>query len=189
MQNDLCRLKGFLDQMQGKRLLHISDTPTALYPAVARILELVQPDILIHTGDLADEYKVGRIPEHLPGYRHAVTELINLMQKHAKTIWITHGNNDDARWLEEIPSLFIWPMTGSSHKYGKLRLYLQHQPVGWLDDSVYDFALYGHGFTNDFHDPAANHFGQLCYFNGMRAASLIDSESKEYFQVSYCHKL
>ena len=59
----------FLESIKGPFILHISDTPTSYYANIERLLKQIRPTLLIHTGDLADEYKVGRIPEHLPGYR------------------------------------------------------------------------------------------------------------------------
>lgn len=175
----------FLESIKGPFILHISDTPTSYYANIERLLKQIRPTLLIHTGDLADEYKVGRIPEHLPGYREAVARLLAIMKENAQQVWIIHGNNDDVSWLMKDKGIKLFPMSGSSQVYYGLRLFLQHQPVGWLNKYEYDFALYGHGFTNDVHKPEDNRIGELCYINGVRYATIINPYNKHFCHIPY----
>jgi predicted phosphodiesterase len=175
----------FLRSIRGPFIMHISDTLADSYANVEKLLKQIRPTLLIHTGDLADEFKVGRIPEHLPGYREAVARLLEIMKENAQEVWITHGNNDDVPWLMEDKGIRVLPMKGSSQTYHGLRLYLQHQPIEWVDENLYDFALYGHGYTMDIHNPEDNKIGKLCYINGMRHATIINPFNKHFRHIPY----
>ena len=182
---ELQKLLAFRDEMRGPAVLHISDTFTRAYDNVETLLRTLRPELVIHTGDMADEWKGGRIPEHLPPYREAVDRLIAVMKQYAGEVWIVHGNNDDAPWIRRHQGIVVMPMEGVEREYCGLRLYMQHTPVQELAEGRYDFALYGHGYTADRHDPADNKPGRLCYINGVRAATLIDCATKRYLQIPY----
>lgn len=177
--------KHFLQQMKGPPLLHISDTRADGYDRLAQLLRQIRPALLIHTGDMADEYKLRRIPELKPAYRAAVGGLLALLKENAREVWVVCGNNDDGPWLAQDKAITLLPMDGSAQMFYGLRLFLQHRPVGWLAQGDYDFALYGHGFTGDVHDPAQNRFGELCYINGLRHATLIDPFTKQFRHIPY----
>jgi predicted phosphodiesterase len=175
----------FRKGMSGKAILHISDTPASGYGGIEKLLSTTEPDLLIHTGDMADEFKAGRIPEHIPAYREAVAQLLPIMKRYSKELWIACGNNDDIPWLKEQGSLRLLSVIGSAHVYCGLRLFLQHTPVPFLDSEHYDFALYGHGYTDDRHDPNDNRPGSLCYFNGVDRATLIDCATGSFCRFPY----
>ncbi|MGI5899584.1 MAG: metallophosphoesterase [Christensenellales bacterium] len=175
----------FRRAMTGRAIMHISDTPSFGYGGIERLLRDMKPDLLIHTGDMADDFKAGRIPEHIPLYREATARLLAIMKRHSTELWIACGNNDDIPWLRAQDALHLLPATGSERSYCGLRLFLQHTPVPFLDRERYDFALYGHGFTDDRHDPNDNRPGALCYFNGVKLATLIDSATGEFCRLPY----
>ena len=51
------------------KVMHISDTPSAIYGAVTGMMERLRPDLIVHTGDLADDIKLGENPGYLDQYR------------------------------------------------------------------------------------------------------------------------
>ena len=44
-------------------LLHISDTPESIYPYLFKLIDNLAPDLIIHTGDLVDNFKLEEIKE------------------------------------------------------------------------------------------------------------------------------
>ena len=83
------------------KILHIGDTHSAHYPLIERIIEQVKPDIIIHTGDLVDEVKTGRIPNTREEYTEGVKKLAAILENSgAKQIYVTPGSNDIADVLK-----------------------------------------------------------------------------------------
>ena len=81
-------LLSFLQRAKGPLLLHISDTHTESYPLAEELIQAVHPALILHTGDMADEWKAGRLTEHVADYKRHVLKLLNILKAaHAET-WI-----------------------------------------------------------------------------------------------------
>jgi hypothetical protein len=48
------RPEDLLNDVKGPVLLHISDTPSEIYPFIFKIIDVLKPKYIIHTGDLAE---------------------------------------------------------------------------------------------------------------------------------------
>lgn len=76
------------------KLLHIGDTHSVTYPYYKQFIKMVKPDIIVHTGDTADEVKVGAKPETKPEYLEKIQKLLDILKTaNCKIYWIP-GNND-----------------------------------------------------------------------------------------------
>ena len=61
------------------KILHISDTPTCMYGYLARFLRRVNPSVIVHTGDLADDIKLAIYPAEAERYRSAARHITDIM--------------------------------------------------------------------------------------------------------------
>lgn len=87
-------LPGELREEKNVKLLHIGDTHSVTYPYYKQIIKMVKPDIIVHTGDTADEVKVERIPGTKGEYLEKIQELLDILEEaKCKIFWIP-GNND-----------------------------------------------------------------------------------------------
>lgn len=147
------------------RILHISDTLSRDYPFYRELVRRVKPDILLHTGDMADEVKVGRIPgtkyEYLSKLR-VIADILN--GSGAERVIIVPGNNDlpdDIRAMCPDAEVYGWdtvvPMDGVPCRLG-------HAVIRMTFDKKY--AFYGHGLTSETWTFEKNIPGQPCRFNG-----------------------
>ena len=76
------------------KLLHISDTPRSRFAYTDELIQRVRPDILIHTGDMCDDVKVGRMPVR-EEYLEALDRILEILSRSgAKETYICPGNND-----------------------------------------------------------------------------------------------
>ena len=98
----LARLAGNLPvppEMTGiaSALLHVSDTPSAFYPDLARLVSAVRPRFIIHTGDLADEVKLrAGSPSDRALYGRRVEALLAILEaSSAEQVHLLMGNHDD----------------------------------------------------------------------------------------------
>lgn len=170
-------VEAFLADSRGPRILHISDTDTSLYPMAEELIRLVRPDLLIHTGDMADEFKVGRIPEHIPGYLPHVRHLLDVMKENAGEVWVVPGNNDHMPLLSAEPGIRLLT-PGSRAEWQGVKFYLSHVTMGKIEDA--QFALYGHGPTGDIHRPWNNPDDGVTYLNGVYFWHIIDAPTGRY---------
>ncbi len=84
-----------------KKLLHISDTPACIYPYIFKIIEELNPDIIIHTGDLVDNIKLGN-GASLGRYIISLEHLLRYFEKNRdKDIYIVPGNHDSIKVLRQ----------------------------------------------------------------------------------------
>ena len=76
------------------KLMHIGDTRSDAYDHFRSIIETVKPDIIVHTGDTADEVKVGRIPGTKEEYLEKIQIMLDILKSaNCKVYWVP-GNND-----------------------------------------------------------------------------------------------
>ncbi len=173
------KLKSFLDKASGKLIFHISDTSTELYPMLKELLDLVKPDTVIHTGDLADEYKVGRLDEHLEPYKAALVELAEILKAADCPVYVTPGNNDILSEIERL-GFEVLPNGSSLDVFG-VKLRLDHTPI--VSAYNVDFAVYGHGATEDLRIDRSNIDNGVVYLNGDFNWTVIDSSTKEFIEI------
>ena len=84
---------GWLPEMMdgSYKILHLSDTPVTIYGYLARLLRRVSPSVLVHTGDLADDIKIGLYPGERERYRSAVRKLFDIIQAPRRRIILSLG--------------------------------------------------------------------------------------------------
>ena len=73
----------------------MSDTPTTLYSAIQDFISTLQPEIIIHTGDLADDIKLEHNPQHLQRYSRSIKPFLEMLEESsARELYIVPGNHD-----------------------------------------------------------------------------------------------
>jgi len=142
-----------------KRVLHVSDTPVSFYRTFDEILNLIKPDIIIHTGDLADDIKLERKPWLKKEYENALIKFKNIIR--GRIVYLVPGNEDDKEIIREILGrdvILVNPGT-IIEIYGRT-FALGHKPED-VKGKEAEFKLYGH-------DPKS-----LFPFNGIHAIHII----------------
>ena len=138
------KLKRIRENSNETLIMHISDTPERVYPFIAELIDEYKPDVIIHTGDLADNIKLERKPELRPLYIGAVRKLARILKSSGAGLYIVPGNEDDAGLLREFfGDSLVEP--GTVIEIGGKKLALGHC---WRDvvEKEADFKLYGHNF-------------------------------------------
>ncbi len=162
------------------KLLHIGDTASYAYPYYNDLIKKVRPDIIIHTGDLADEVKAGRIPTAKAEYQENVKKISQIFKNsNAEKIYIVPGNNDITEIIEkEMPFATIVPHDTQITISG-ITCTLTHSCPETSNKSSWFF--YGHGFTGDTHKPEDNNLNGTCYFNAMWGPKVFLLSEKKVF--------
>ena len=163
----------------GQKVLHIGDTKSVDYPYYRKLIEVVQPDVILHTGDIADEVKVGRIPEVRYEYICKIKTLLQIMEESKARLIIVPGNNDLPEEIARlVPRAEIYPedavleLDGVSCRVG-------HRVQRTTFDQKWSF--YGHGPTGDSWRYEDNIPGQPCRFNAFFGSYVCSLKEDKFF--------
>ncbi|QCX33517.1 metallophosphoesterase [Caloramator sp. E03] len=156
------------------KILHISDTPTTIYGSIINLAKKTNPDILIHTGDVADDIKLQMAPQLLNSYRVKVTRFLSSLTPYIKDrIIIVPGNHDNIDILKSINSVEILK-EGSILNINDFKIGLSHSFNNLPKECT--FYLYGHDKTLS---------NKKEYLNGIYYINIIDIERKKVIELSY----
>ena len=167
-----------LKENNGEILLHIGDIPSFWFPYAKHLIRKLKPDILVHTGDLVDNLKAGRIEAHIKPYKKHAKKLIYCMEKYAKEVYIVPGNNDIEEYIKsEAKKSKIIPYN-TCLKIREYSCLLCHRVLDI--DGEADYYLYGHGPTGDTHQFKE---GKKYYSNVFFAPSVLFLNSGKMIQL------
>ncbi len=166
----------------GKRILHIGDTLSKHFPFYRKLIELTKPDVIIHTGDVVDEVKVGRIPEVYYEYRSKLKVILGIMKDSGARIIIVPGNNDVPELIRELaPEAEVCPHDTAIELYG-IPCRIGHSPVSMHHDKKWSF--YGHTLRYDDWDERDNAKGENCRFNAIRGPYVCTVEDGQFYRFA-----
>jgi predicted phosphodiesterase len=173
---------GFLpEKMDGRgKILHISDTPTNMYGYLARTLRRIDPSVAVHTGDLADDVKLGLYPSEAGRYAAAARRLLNILAAPHRKVILVLGNHDSADLLPPLPSgCVVYDGAAEIELFGADFRIAHH--VEKIMEKPVQYNLYGHNLSRrSFVDGEGRYF-----FNGLELMRLIDPVAGEIKTLVY----
>jgi len=175
-----------LSTFTGELVLHISDTESNTYPFYRKLIELVKPKVIIHTGDFADEVKIGRHPEYRYEYTLKAKAIIEIMRASGARMIFAVGNHDVYEVLQELaPDAEIHPVTGETVISG-IPCRVGHRPIDMIFDRQY--CLYGHGPAKDPWRYGLNIPKEYCRFNASYGSYFYDLKKDLFARIPrfYC---
>ncbi|MFA4663027.1 metallophosphoesterase [Pyrococcus kukulkanii] len=155
-----------------KKIVHISDTPESIYGFLEKLFKEIQPNIVIHTGDLVDNIKLERKPWLREEYRGKLVVLKQVLSR-TERLYLIPGNEDDKEIIREVfqnSAIIVEPGT-ILEIWGK-RIGVGHEPEDVTNINA-DFLLYGH-------DPKKT-FG----LNGILSINVITYPDWRVFRIPY----
>lgn len=168
------------NELNEKRLLHISDTPFSIFGELSRVIGILKPDYIVHTGDLVDNIKLEFFPGSLSRYEKEVTRMLNIMeQSSAKKVYIALGNHDDANTLQNLSKRSHIIKGSEIVDIEGIEFAIAHDPADILKKPA-NINLFGHNLTlkSGFKD------GQL-FLNGLKSINLVELGSTHYHSYPY----
>ena len=167
--------------LRGKRLLHIGDTPSRDYPYYKTLIEKIKPDVIVHTGDLADEVKVGRHPELTEEYISKIELILSILESSGAEIFIVPGNNDLEEEIARLCPVAKICKSGATVDIDGIKIRVAHAPtVVPLDAPL---ALHGHSTRGELWRPGFNGEGCPLRFNALWASTLISLSDKKFVTI------
>lgn len=161
-------------------LLHISDTPSSLYPEIKRVIKVLKPDYIVHSGDIADDIKLHMHPSYLNRYKHEAKKMLRILNSSsAKGLYLSLGNHDDLEFVKKhagrIDVIEDKKLLEIDNKSFAICHYSDH-----LTDVDADIYLYGHDLSIE-----SQSIGEKVYLNGISAIHLIDVATLDVVKIDY----
>ncbi|MFA5575668.1 MAG: metallophosphoesterase [Tissierellaceae bacterium] len=170
--------KEVLDQIKGPIILHISDTPVTSYSYIFRLIKILKPKYIIHTGDMVDNIKLEIRRNRLDCYRQGIERLTEgLESDKASKVFYLMGNHDHLKTVKRVTKRGIIVDEGSL-KLDNYHLIVSH----YFKEYPYkaDFNLYGHS-------PNPSHYQRegINGLNGLVNINIIDLSNGNVFHINY----
>ncbi|QZY56376.1 metallophosphoesterase family protein [Crassaminicella profunda] len=163
-----------------KILLHISDTPANFFSVLNFLISKLQPDYIIHSGDLVDNIKLEIYPYRLDEYKKKVPQLIKILENSsAKKIYLALGNHDDEEVVNNITNRSKIIEKSDIINLEDLEIKITHFPDE-IKKSSSQYNLFGHDLTIN-----SKIEDDKIYLNGILAINVILLESKRIFTLPY----
>ena len=170
---------------KGTKILHISDTQSYVYPYVEKMIEVVKPNIIIHTGDFVDEVKAGRMINTRDEYEAGVEKICTIIANSgAEQIYAICGNNDIFEIVNKyLPDAEV-SMPGNRVGICGIDCLLAHGPSQIEGD--FEWAFYGHGLTGEIWSPEKNNTKEgVCRFNAIWNFSVIVMPERRHYVIGH----
>jgi len=162
------------------KILHISDTPSFIFSEIVNLIRTLEPDYIIHTGDVSDDIKLELFPWKKDIYDNKIKKFSIKISKvtNAKLI-LCVGNHDDKELLDNYfgsENVFIGANTIT---IAKKKISFSHyiEEIEKLDS---DFYLFGHNAHR--HSSVTN--GKF-YLNGVQGINVINLKTLEITSLKY----
>ncbi len=162
------------------RVLHLSDTPSTIYAYLSRLLKRVNPSVIVHTGDLADDIKLELYPGERGRYREAAKRLMNIMQAPHRRVVVALGNHDEKELLPWLSSDCVVCDGAEEMTFQGATFRISHYVEGLLEHPA-QYNLFGHSAEPSSHEDAEGR----CFLNGIEWMRLIDPRSGEILHLRY----
>ncbi|MEJ6951079.1 metallophosphoesterase family protein [Natronospora cellulosivora (SeqCode)] len=164
-----------------KILLHISDTPDCIYPFIFKLIDRLEPNYIIHTGDLVDNVKIG-VGAPLRFYERGLKKLIEGFEKRKKIKkYIIAGNHDSLELLSKINKSADIISEGSILRIEDINFGLAHHMERLSNQAPVN--LYGH--NNKILENIEFEDNDRIFLNGLLNINIILLPSLEIHQISY----
>ncbi len=167
-------------RLKGRVILHISDTPFTFYGSIARLIRLLDPLWIIHTGDLADNVKLEIAPWELPRYVRSVTQLSRILRSEKRRrLAVVMGNHDHPATVRSLfPDSLLFEGKGRMKACG-FDLNLSHDMPGFLTPFG-RYNLFGH--DPNVSDPPEE---KVFFLNGIAAVNIIAVDTGRVYSLPY----
>jgi len=176
---DLPYLSQALRELPRPLAVHVSDTPSQSYTFLFRLFRQLEPEYLIHTGDMVDEIKLEVRPSQVDAYKTVIGKFIQEVESlNFREIYIVPGNHDHVDTIVEASARSVVLPEKSWARLEGYDFFLSHH----YDETEVeaDFYLFGHNFPED-----TGVRGKTLKLNGLSAIHVISLEKGRVVKIPY----
>ncbi len=170
------------EEIKGNKdlILHISDTPLAIYPAIRRLIRKMNPKVIIHTGDLADHIKLEYNENLMNEFLHDAKKIIRIMEfSSAEEIYLVIGNHDKYSEIKDMVTRSTLIEMNEVIKIKGFDFNLSHYYEDVITNPK-DYNLYGHNPLKKNHKVRTR-----WYLNGVSSINVIEASTGKVHELRY----
>lgn len=160
-------------------VVHITDTPTAIYGEIDYLLKKLKPEYIIHTGDLVDNIKLELSPKKIDLYEKFVKKMMLIISKTVvHRAWVCMGNHDCKEVIMDFDNIIISESLSKIEING-IEFCISHYGIETRECHA-DYHLFGHDMlieSSVYHDE--------CYLNGLESINIINLENRQVWKLDY----
>lgn len=162
------------------KILHISDTPSFIFSEIINLIKTLNPDYIIHTGDVSDDVKLELFPWKKDVYHSNIKKFSEKIKKttNAKLIMCV-GNHDDKELLEKHFGSENIYIGANSINIANKNISFSHY-IEEIEILNSDFYLFGHN-THRLSSVTNGKF----YLNGVQGINVINLKTLEITSLKY----
>lgn len=171
-----------ISELQGKTLLHISDTPLMIYSNIQKLIATLKPDYIVHTGDMVDNIKLELYPQRIREYRKHLKKLGTILGSSPETkVYIATGNHDDIKLVNE-----LIPNSHAFERSTDITVENRHFRISHYSEQLSDpynqpdISFFGHDLS--MHSQVLN--GTI-YLNGIEHIHIVELDTLNIIQLDY----
>lgn len=168
-----------LKQTTEKLLLHVSDTPAALYPELRRLINTLKPAYIVHTGDLADNIKLELYPNAIYEHEKWVKRLADILEGSGSEVILALGNHDNEEVASRLFKRSVIIRDAATVDIEGRSFRISHMPQGILESPA-EYNLFGHDLTLK-----SGCEDDKRYYNGISYINIIGLESWKCIYLCY----
>ncbi len=157
--------------------MHISDTTEEAYKYIMKVVEEINPQYIVHTGDIVDNIKLETNYSYLHLHQKGLKKFIDSIEKYRAKIYYVLGNHDDKESVEMFSSRGIILERGIIEIEGKT-FYVSHKYK--KSNANTDYYLFGHSF-----EPGHCKDKDQILLNGVLNMSVISLSTGNIYQIEY----
>ncbi len=187
-KSNFCRYIGtvyiprYLRELDEDIILHVSDTTTNFFPDMKKLLNVLKPKYIIHTGDLVDNIKLQFVKASASRYEMRVKTLLEMMENSsAKDIYISLGNHDSYPIIKKISKRSHVVKDIECISIEGIDIVVSHFPKKIMDyKGKCKYFLFGHSL--DLHTQKID---EKIYLNGISSINIIALKSRKIYKLPY----
>jgi len=165
--------------MKGPLLLHISDTPSDIYNYIRKVIEEINPQYIVHTGDMVDNIKLEMNRERTEEYKKSFQRLVTMLETTSRAeLFYVMGNHDNIDVVKLLVKRGHVLEKGIINIEGR-SIYLNHY-YNQKDTGITDYYLYGHSF-----EPHNHERDGMKGLNGTLKINVIDLSTNKVLKLNY----
>ncbi len=153
------------------------------YGNLQKLVELLEPDYIIHTGDMVDNIKLELYPFRINEYKKSLGKLGRILCQHSKTkVFIAAGNHDDINLVSGIfPNAELTTETSKITIEGNTFEISHYAPLDLTGEKEVSISFFGHDLSMN-----SQTINNKTYLNGIEHINIIELDTlKKIVQLEY----
>ena len=171
--------KDFYEEGKGPFLLHISDTPEEIHSYLIKLVKKINPQYIVHTGDIVDNIKLEIDKQKKDSYLKGLKKTVKYLETtDAKDVYFTAGNHDDRELIKAVISRSRLLEENETFTIEGYSFYASHYFCEARPST--DYYLFGHSF-----EPKNKIEESKILLNGLTNINVIDLSTGRVYIAIY----